>query len=462
MWWYIVVVGMLISTSSPKSYSVEGSRQVLRFDFNHKTANLWFWDDYGQFEAKYSGECIPNTSEEYVMFDFISPSVMQTIIVNKTDTAHFRETKGYLLANNGSSTQVAEWNFYIEYLKSTGKYSEPMLHKIAKFEKIYWQDPQKREKEFGDELEMQLQFLTSYTKKHKLSDDFHSLWSNFFKYKILQKRLLLGLYQKHINDFPSEYVDAIYKEGLAQQNDTYFFMKPYKLAMLFLADIMDSLENHNLYRDTYRMYDLRLSKFDSKTRDYLLTNLVSSLVQATKENKMSEQTLDSLSTRYFNDCKYDAYKSDTKSILKTLSISDNDSALLKSYDWKDVNLAQITSSSQYNYIDFWASWCAPCRAEMPTSKRLHAEYEPKGIRFVYISTDQNPAAWEKASKQIGISDMDSYLIPNPEKSELIRQFKINAIPRYMIIGKDGKVINANAPRPSDPKLRVMFDELLKK
>jgi hypothetical protein len=58
--------------------------------------------------------------------------------------------------------------------------------------------------------------------------------------------------------------------------------------------------------------------------------------------------------------------------------------------------------------------------------------------------------------------MDSYLIANPEKSELIRQFKINAIPRYMIIGKDGKVINADAPRPSDPKLRVLFDELLKK
>lgn len=57
---------------------------------------------------------------------------------------------------------------------------------------------------------------------------------------------------------------------------------------------------------------------------------------------------------------------------------------------------------------------------------------------------------------------NGYLPPNPKKSAIAKQFNISSIPRYVVIGKNGKVINANAPRPSDPKIRELFDELLKK
>ncbi len=121
---------------------------------------------------------------------------------------------------------------------------------------------------------------------------------------------------------------------------------------------------------------------------------------------------------------------------------------------------KITKKSSYTYIDFWASWCAPCRAEMPNSKKLKEEY--KNINFIYISTDENHSSWEKAMKQIGLSETESYLLPKGNDSEIIKKFKITSIPRYMIINKDGKVINQDAPRPSDPKIREIFDELLRK
>jgi thiol-disulfide isomerase/thioredoxin len=117
---------------------------------------------------------------------------------------------------------------------------------------------------------------------------------------------------------------------------------------------------------------------------------------------------------------------------------------------------------QYTYIDFWASWCVPCRTEMPNSKKLKEEYINKGINFVYISTDENPADWEKAMQQIGLSETENYLLPKGNESEIVKKYKINSIPRYMIIDKDGKVINQDAPRPSDPKIRQIFDELLRK
>ena len=143
--------------------------------------------------------------------------------------------------------------------------------------------------------------------------------------------------------------------------------------------------------------------------------------------------------------------------ISTISVNETDVLDLKS---SKHNFNKILQNN-VTYIDFWASWCAPCRAEMPDSKKLSEEYVKKGINFVYVSIDENAAAWEKASKQIGLPDVNSYILPNSKKSAIAKQFNISTIPRYILIGKDGKAINADAPRPSDPKIRKVFDELLK-
>ena len=128
---------------------------------------------------------------------------------------------------------------------------------------------------------------------------------------------------------------------------------------------------------------------------------------------------------------------------------------------KLVDFKEITSKNKLTYVDFWASWCAPCRAEMPDSKKLRDEYASKGVNFVYISTDENAADWDKANKKIGLPDDLSFLLPNSVESKLVKQFKVNAIPRYMLINKNGKVIDADALRPSDKEIRGVLNELLK-
>ena len=70
---------------------------------------------------------------------------------------------------------------------------------------------------------------------------------------------------------------------------------------------------------------------------------------------------------------------------------------------------------------------------MPDSKQLSEEYAKQGTNFVYVSIDDNAAAWEKASKQIGLPDAKSYLLPNSKKSAIAKQFNISSIPRYVIM-----------------------------
>jgi thiol-disulfide isomerase/thioredoxin len=115
---------------------------------------------------------------------------------------------------------------------------------------------------------------------------------------------------------------------------------------------------------------------------------------------------------------------------------------------------------KYVYIDVWATWCAPCKAEIPFLQTLEKEYEGKNIEFVSISVDKPEAyeTWKKmvADKQLG--GMQLYADNNFE-SQFILDYGINAIPRFILIDTEGNIVDADAPRPSDSKLKELFTEL---
>lgn len=112
-------------------------------------------------------------------------------------------------------------------------------------------------------------------------------------------------------------------------------------------------------------------------------------------------------------------------------------------------------------LDFWASWCAPCRAEMPYSKKLLSQYSEEEVVNIYISVDENEADWKKANEELKLGDKLNFRFAG-SNVDFINQYKIMGVPRYMIVNKDGKIINEDSPRPSDPKLKEMLDSLLKK
>jgi len=113
---------------------------------------------------------------------------------------------------------------------------------------------------------------------------------------------------------------------------------------------------------------------------------------------------------------------------------------------------------KFVYIDVWATWCGPCKQQIPFLKQIEKEYEHKNIAFVSISTDRANKydAWRNMieNKQMG----GIQLYAGTDKSFSI-EYQINTIPRFILIDPDGNIVDANAPRPSEPRLKELFNSL---
>jgi len=99
------------------------------------------------------------------------------------------------------------------------------------------------------------------------------------------------------------------------------------------------------------------------------------------------------------------------------------------------------------YIDFWATWCGPCRIEIPYSKMLIEHFRDEDIVFLFLCCKSNKQDWENSIAHEKL-DGEHYFINDSEYSELSALYEVNGLPTYILINKQGKVVNKNAPRPS--------------
>lgn len=122
----------------------------------------------------------------------------------------------------------------------------------------------------------------------------------------------------------------------------------------------------------------------------------------------------------------------------------------------------------YVYIDVWASWCGPCIAEIPSLKKVEKQFHGKNITFVSISIDEGRGykgdaaeaykGWKKmvTEKELGGLQL---IADNGFRSQFTKAYKVNGIPRFLLIDPNGNIVNADAPRPSNPQLVELLKSL---
>ena len=110
----------------------------------------------------------------------------------------------------------------------------------------------------------------------------------------------------------------------------------------------------------------------------------------------------------------------------------------------------------YIVVDFWASWCGPCFANIPALKKLMMDMKNKPIKFISVSLDKNIDNWKKSIKEHDFPGINLF----DENGLLSTFFKVLWVPRYVIIHPDGTVADTDAPYAINPKLEIILNELL--
>lgn len=136
--------------------------------------------------------------------------------------------------------------------------------------------------------------------------------------------------------------------------------------------------------------------------------------------------------------------------------------LLMDPEGKKTNLSKLLNSMKGKvvYVDFWASWCRPCCAEMEPAAELREKMRGKDVEFIYLSTDEDHSKMCEALDKLKLTGCKVYRILNPKAAKFMYVYNIQLIPRYMIIDKNGKIVNDNAPRPSSEEIEKILSTLL--
>ncbi len=234
------------------------------------------------------------------------------------------------------------------------------------------------------------------------------------------------------------------------------------------------LMNMTEYKDALISYLELIGKHGSSDALSTLKKQLSTIQNKFKSPAIKEFTTDHFICKYIgrfgvDDLSdfgpvYEANVKDPKKITSYKALCKKWSTVAKGqpsidFNFKDINGKNVSLkdlAGKYVYIDCWATWCGPCRGELPHLQELEHQYKGKNIHFVSISCDQNKEAWEKMVKEEKLGGIQLHY---GNDNSFMNFYLITGIPRFILLDREGKIIKANATRPSDPETIKTFNAL---
>jgi thiol-disulfide isomerase/thioredoxin len=227
---------------------------------------------------------------------------------------------------------------------------------------------------------------------------------------------------------------------------------------VFAEDRGPSERTYFDYRSVFDSISLR-ADIPPKTRSYMLHELLGSIAM-----NCSIEDVERYKEKYIQ-LTGDSIRAKHTLLERGITEVKNEDIVLRSNTGNEINYENLRKQYQGKvlYVDFWASWCAPCRSVMPEALKLRKEYENKDVVFLYLAFNDRENEWKAAINKLQLNDKRAinYFIVNSKSSKAIQELKVESIPRYLIYDKTGKIVHYRAPGPYGTEIREQLDKLLK-
>lgn len=242
------------------------------------------------------------------------------------------------------------------------------------------------------------------------------------------------------------------KKGLNFDNAEDFKIGAYK--RLVFAEFFDNIKDPNNEKEIQGLFD-RISALKSEN---IKAGLAKELISFLTPKTTTKELIYNFVSKNIKDEKVKAEaKTQYEKVQKLAVGSPAPTFNYENYNGGTTKLEDLRG--KLVYIDVWATWCGPCRAEIPFLLALEKEFHGKNVEFVSISVDEDKAKWKQFVEQQGLKGVQLFA-DKAWDSQFVQDCLIQGIPRFILIDKEGKIIDIDAPRPSSVEIKEIITKLL--
>jgi len=198
------------------------------------------------------------------------------------------------------------------------------------------------------------------------------------------------------------------------------------------------------------------------SRDIMCYELLNGLIEESYEDFVAilDKVEGCIDSQLLKDVLYDKkarYDDQTTMNIAFLDFGSKEEKEITGDFWKEL---KEKYSGKVIYVDIWATWCAPCRVEIPHAIELHDFFEGEDIAFVNLCLSSDKTGWEQMIKDHNMRG-DNYFFDQSQSQLLRSKLQFPGYPTYMIIDQQGNIIDKNAPQPSsEDKIRNILKNMI--
>lgn len=303
---------------------------------------------------------------------------------------------------------------------------------------------------------------------NEISNDLKELEKNRVNYSTLSLRINYPEYSAYVTGkkFNPDSTDYSMLDKVDMNNGYHLMFDNY--AAIISTYIRTNLDKIDQYKEAAKKSVAERLPLEFKYIDSLISN--QTIRDYIKMNTLKDEitygdfyTLTDVVKLFNESCQTPCYKKLVNAAFdKKMQLAPGKNA--PDFKYADINGKEYALSDfkgKLVYIDFWATWCGPCRHELPYLEKLQEKFHNKNIVFMSVSLDDNVKAWDKMVKEKKMKGIQLHA-DGAWASDAAKRFQIHSIPTFYLIGADGTIIRPNAPRPSSEEIENLINEELAK